>query len=96
MLEKFKSRKFIIAVLTMVAGVATALTETGGEIGTICGIIAAVAGAVVYIVVEGNIDAKAVQLVTDAATEIIDYFDDDEETDTETEYDNEDINTEAV
>lgn len=100
MLEKFKSRKFIVAVLTMILGVATALTETGGKIGAICGIIAAFAAAAVYIIVEGNIDAKAVQLVTEAATEIIDYFDGDEETETdtatETENNNEINNTEAV
>jgi hypothetical protein len=90
MLEKFTSRKFIIAVLTMVAGIATALTEIGGEIGSICGILAAVIAPIVYIIVEGNIDAKAVQLITDAAESIVDYFDDDEdETDTENNAENE-------
>ena len=94
MLEKFTSRKFIIAVLTMLLGVATALTGVGGEIGAICGIIAAILAAVVYIIVEGNIDAKAVQLITDAAESVIDYFDDDEEeTDTEN---NAEIEVEAV
>ena len=85
MLEKIKSRKFIVAVLTMVIGVATALTETGGKIGAICGIVAAFAAAAVYIVVEGNIDAKAVQLVTEAAKETIDYFNGEDETEAETD-----------
>lgn len=94
MLEKFTSRKFIIAVLTIVAGVATALTEVGGEIGAICGIVAAIIAAAVYIITEGNIDAKAVQLITEATESIVDYFDDDkEETDTENNAEN---NTEAV
>lgn len=94
MLEKFTSRKFIIAVLTMVAGIATALTEVGGEIGSICGILAAVIAPVVYIIVEGNVDAKAVQLITEATETIVDYFDDDEEEiDTEN---NAEIETEAV
>ena len=94
MLEKFTSRKFIIAVLTMVAGVATALTGIGGEIGEICGIIAAFLAPVTYIIVEGNIDAKAVQLIKEATESIVDYFKDDEaETDTEN---NAEIDTEAV
>jgi drug/metabolite transporter (DMT)-like permease len=94
MLEKFTSRKFIIAVLTIVAGVATALTEVGGEIGSICGIVAAVFAAAVYIITEGNIDAKAVQLITEATESVVDYFTDDEEnTDTENNAESE---TEAV
>lgn len=96
MLKKFTSRKFIITVLTIVVGVATALTETGGKVGAVFGIIAAVAAALVYIIVEGNIDAKAVQLVTKAADKIIDYFDDDTETATETENDNKENEAEAV
>lgn len=93
MLEKFTSRKFIIAVLTMIAGIATALTEIGGEIGAICGILAAILAPVVYIIVEGNIDAKAVELITEATESIVDYFKDEEETDTEN---NAEIDTEAV
>ena len=93
MLEKFTSRKFIIAVLTIVAGVATALTEVGGEIGAICGIVAAIIAAAVYIITEGNIDAKAVQLITEATESVVEYFDDEEETDTEN---NAEIDTEAV
>ena len=90
MLEKFTSRKFIIAVLTIVAGVATALTEVGGEIGAICGIVAAIIAAVAYIIVEGNIDAKAVQLIKEAAESIVDYVKGDEaETDTENNAENE-------
>lgn len=97
MFEKFTSRKFIVAVFAIIIGVATALTGLGGEIGAICGIIAAVASAIVYIVVEGNIDAKAVQLIEAATEKVVDYFDDDEaDTATETENNNENNNTEAV
>lgn len=90
MLEKFTSRKFIIAVLTIVAGVATALTEVGGEIGAICGIVAAIIAAAVYIITEGNIDAKAVQLIKEATETFVDYVKGDEaETDTENNAENE-------
>ena len=71
MLEKFKSRKFILAVVTMVIGVVTALTELGGTVGTVCGIIAAIASPMLYIIVEGNVDAKAVQLTKDAVSRVI-------------------------
>lgn len=75
MLEKLKSRKFIIAVLTMILGIATALSDIGGTVGTVCGIVAAVVAAIAYIVVEGNIDAKAVQAITDATESVIEIFD---------------------
>lgn len=71
MLEKFKSRKFILAVAGMVLGVVTALTELGGTVGTVCGIIAAIASPMLYIIVEGNVDAKAVQLTKDAVQRVV-------------------------
>lgn len=80
MLEKFTSRKFILAVVAMILGVVTALAELGGEIGTVCGIIAAIASPLVYIIVEGNIDAKAVELVTEATGKVVAILKDNEET----------------
>ena len=71
MIEKLKSRKFILSVVTMLLGIVTALTEIGGTFGTACGIIAAVLSPMVYIIVEGNIDAKAVNLITEATTKIV-------------------------
>lgn len=80
MLEKLKSRKFILAVVAMIIGVVTALAELGGEVGAICGIIAAIASPMVYIIVEGNIDAIAVELATEATKEIVEILKDNEET----------------
>lgn len=80
MLEKFKSRKFILAIVAMILGVVTALSELGGEIGTACGIIAAVASPIVYIIVEGNVDAKAVGLVTGATETIVEILKNNKET----------------
>lgn len=71
MLEKFKSRKFILAVAGMVLGIATALTEIGGTVGAVCGVIAAIASPMLYIIVEGNVDAKAVQLTKDAVQRVV-------------------------
>lgn len=71
MLEKFKSRKFILAVAGMVLGIVTALTEIGGTVGAVCGVIAAIASPMLYIIVEGNVDAKAVQLTKDAVQRVV-------------------------
>jgi hypothetical protein len=71
MLEKLKSRKFILAVVTMVIGIVTALTELGGTVGAVCGVIAAIASPMLYIIVEGNVDAKAVKLTKDAVQRVI-------------------------
>ena len=62
LVDKFKSRKFIMSVLATAVGVVTALTQMGGKIGTVCGIIAAILAPIVYVVVEGNIDEKAITL----------------------------------
>ena len=82
MLEKLKSRKFILAALTMIFGIVTALSELGGTVGTVCGIIAAIVAPIVYIIVEGNIDAKAVQLTKDAVNKIVELINNIKDTDT--------------
>ena len=74
MKEKLKSRKFILAVVTMILGVVTALTELGGTFGAACGIIAAICSPIIYMIVEGNIDAKAVELVTEATNEVVEII----------------------
>ena len=61
-MDKFKSRKFIMSVLAMIVGIVTALTQMGGKIGTVFGIVAAILAPIVYVVVEGNIDATAISL----------------------------------
>ena len=65
-MDKFKSRKFIISVITMLLGIVTALTEIGGTVGTVCGIIAAILAPIIYVIVEGVVDAKAVSLTVNA------------------------------
>ena len=71
MVKKLKSRKFIIAVLSAIGGVAVSLSALGGKIGVICAVISAVLPAVTYIIIEGVIDAKAVDLTAEAAKHII-------------------------
>ena len=74
MLEKFKSRKFILTLVAIILGVVAALAELGGEIGAICGVIAAIASPLVYIIVEGNIDAKTVTLGKEITSEVVEIL----------------------
>ena len=70
-MDKYFSRKFILAVLSAVGGIAISLTQLGGKIAVICAVISAVLPAVTYIVTEGAIDAKAVDATAEAAKQII-------------------------
>ena len=71
MAKKFTSRKFIIAMLGAIGGVAISLTQLGGKIGIVCAVISAVIPPVTYIITEGVIDARAVNLTAEAAQQVI-------------------------
>ena len=71
MIKKFTSRKFILTILSVICGVAISLSQMGGKIALICSIISAVVPALTYIITEGIIDAKAVNLSKEAAQQII-------------------------
>ena len=71
MAKKFTSRKFIIAILGAIGGVAISLTQLGGKIGIVCAVISAVIPPVTYIITEGVIDARAVNLTAEAAQQVI-------------------------
>ena len=70
-MDKYFSRKFILAILSIIGGVAVSLTAFGGKAALIGAIVSAVVPAVAYIVTEGVIDAKAVDLSAAAAKQII-------------------------
>lgn len=71
MVDKLKSRKFIIALLSAIGGIAISLSQFGGKTAVICAVISAIVPAVTYIIAEGVIDAKAVDLTAEAAKQII-------------------------
>ena len=71
MKNKFLSRKFILTLLSVVCGIAISLSQMGGKIALICSIISAVVPALTYIITEGIIDAKAVDVTKEAANQII-------------------------
>lgn len=69
--HNFLSRKFILAVLAAISGVAISLSQFGGKVAVICAIISAVIPPVTYIITEGVIDARAVNLTAEAAQQVI-------------------------
>lgn len=60
--QKFLSRKFIVTLLTDILGVALLLSDLGGKLGGIMGIVAIVLTSIIYIISEAAIDRKGVTL----------------------------------
>jgi ADP-ribosylglycohydrolase len=73
-MEKLKSRKFWVSIITMVASVAGALGGIGGDVGTVACIVGAIASPLVYVLTEGVIDAMAVDKTATAVKEIMEYI----------------------
>lgn len=69
-MNKLKSRKFWLTLITTLSGIATALMNVNGEIGIIAGMIVAVLPTIVYVITEGRIDAKAVGMITEDISEV--------------------------
>ena len=70
--EKFKSRKLWLAILNAAAGIAIALGADNNIVQIALGAGLALFSAVSYIVVEGKVDAAAVDLSSDAIKKILD------------------------
>lgn len=69
--EKFKSRKLWLAILNAAAGIAIALGAENNIVQIALGAGLALLSAVSYIVVEGKVDAAAVDLSADATKKIL-------------------------
>lgn len=69
-MNKLKSRKFLLTLITTLSGIATALMSVNGVIGIIAGMVAAVLPTIVYVITEGKIDAKAVGMIAEDITEV--------------------------
>ena len=70
--EKFKSRKLWLAILNAAAGIAIALGADNNIVQIALGVGLALLSAVSYIIVEGKVDAAAVDLSSDAIKKILD------------------------
>lgn len=56
MIEKLKSRKFWIALLTNIISITVVFKQYGGTVGIISGIIGTVASSVCYMIAECKVD----------------------------------------
>lgn len=75
-IRKLTSRKFLLALVSVVAGFAMAFGVEGSEIesivATIGGIVTALGGAIAYISAEAKVDAAREGAVKTAVTEVDD------------------------
>ena len=65
LLKKMKSRKFITAMVGVIVGIYTMTIGDTNTVKEIAGLTATIASIMSYIIVEGRIDAKAVNQITD-------------------------------
>lgn len=71
MLKKLSSRKFWIALIGAIGGLAAAFSGQGGDIGFFSGMIVTATSLVSYILVEGRIDYKSVVVLVEDLEEVI-------------------------
>ena len=68
-IAKLTSRKFIVTAITAIAGIVTLIIGENETVGIIAGAAMTIVPTIVYCVMEGTIDSKSVQTVTDATKE---------------------------
>jgi len=78
MLEKLKSRKFLMALVSVIVGILSLYGVSDNTIAIVPSISLILVPAVVYIITEGKIDAASVAKLIETATEVMDVLDGDE------------------
>ena len=68
-IRKLTSRKFIIAVITAIAGIITVCIGENEVVTVIAGAAMTIVPTMAYCIVEGVIDAKSVGVITDATVD---------------------------
>ena len=68
-IRKLTSRKFIIAVITAIAGIITVCIGENEVVTVIAGAAMTIVPTIAYCIVEGVIDAKSVGVITDATVD---------------------------
>jgi hypothetical protein len=91
-LKKLGSRKFILALISIVSGIMTMANCNDSLIQLICGLITVIVPLVIYIVTEGVLDYKGIGLALENMMEIIqNYIDSRISEEKEKEKENEDL-----
>ena len=69
-IEKLTSRKFIVTVITAIAGIITAIIGENETLQIITGAAMTIIPTIVYCITEGVLDAKSVKTIADATAEV--------------------------
>ena len=69
LIRKLTSRKFIIAVITAIVGIVTVFVGDNEAVKVIAGAAMTIIPTVVYCIVEGVVDAKSIETITDATVD---------------------------
>lgn len=70
--QKLTSRKLWMAIAGVATGIAMALGADSTEISTVAGAVVSVISCVIYIVMEGKVDAERVKNAIEGAQEAVD------------------------
>lgn len=77
-IEKITSRKFIVTVITAIAGIITMIIGENEIVQTIASALMIIIPTIVYCIMEGVIDAKSVATVVDATVDAVEKLGADE------------------
>lgn len=68
-IEKLTSRKFIVTVITAIAGILTLIIGESEVVQTIAGAAMTIVPTIIYCIMEGVIDANSVKTITSATVD---------------------------
>lgn len=77
-LKKFTSRKFIVSMISAVAGLVTMIFGHGEAVQAVAGALMVIVPTIVYCIMEGKIDVAQAKTITDAAVEAAEKLGQDE------------------
>ena len=72
MIEKLKSRRFWVAILSNIVAITVVFRQLGGTFGIICGIIGTLAASISYMITECKVDVARAQISFDEIRKLID------------------------
>lgn len=78
-IKKFTSRKFLLTLVVNIAAIVAIIVGDSVVVNAVAGLVMAAITAV-YCIIEGNLDAKSLKQMTDAAANAADAFGADKDT----------------
>lgn len=69
--QKLTSRKFLVSLITAIAGIVTMLIGHEQEVATIAGALCTILPTLTYCIIEGAADIKSIQTMTAATSEAL-------------------------